>query len=109
MPDPEDLRPLGTSPLTAWRVSKAEVDMTRPTASVRPVSVADGVRRLTFDLARTAIIVIEPFSKSDRRPAAGESRLRRISDFRQIWKQEGHVGFLGICRVLEPDLGMCGS
>jgi nicotinamidase-related amidase len=59
MPDPEYLRPLGTSPLTAWRVSKAEVDMTRPAASVRPASVADGVRRLTFDLARTAIIVID--------------------------------------------------
>lgn len=55
----DTLVPLGASPRTAWRVSARAVDMTRPAAPVRPLSVIDSGRALTIDLAKTAIVVVD--------------------------------------------------
>lgn len=57
--DPDTLLPLGASPRTAWRVSASAVDMTRPTRPARPVTLTDRDRAVTFDLSRTAIVVID--------------------------------------------------
>lgn len=53
------LLPLGASPRNAWKVNATEVDMTRPPRPVRPLSVIDNGRQITFDLERTGIVVID--------------------------------------------------
>ena len=55
----EMLLPLGATPRNAWKVSAGAVDMTREPQSVRPLSVTDSGRVVTFDLARTGIIVVD--------------------------------------------------
>ena len=54
-----DLRPLGASPRNEWRVSANSVNMVREAASSRPITVSDRDRRITLDLSRTAIVVID--------------------------------------------------
>lgn len=53
------LRPLGSSARNLWHVSEEEADLVRAMLPPRPVAIAAGPRRLTLDLARTAIIVID--------------------------------------------------
>ncbi|NKK72835.1 isochorismatase family protein [Rhizobium leguminosarum bv. viciae] len=53
------LNPLGPSPRNEWRVSADTVNMVRTPATARPVSVADRGRTITFDAARTAIVVVD--------------------------------------------------
>jgi hypothetical protein len=48
------LKDLGASPRNRWRVSAAQVDLTRAHAQPRPLSVPSGERMLTLDMARTA-------------------------------------------------------
>lgn len=53
------LAPLGASPRNAWHVNTNTVDMTRPAAPARPVTLRDRDRALTMDLGRTAVVVID--------------------------------------------------
>jgi nicotinamidase-related amidase len=53
------MTPLGSAAATAWQVSPTKVDMTRPPARVRPATVAAEPQEIVFDLARTAMIVID--------------------------------------------------
>ena len=55
----DTLLPLGASPRNAWKVNAGAVDMTRDPVPVRPLSVSDNGRSLTFDLGRTGIVVID--------------------------------------------------
>lgn len=55
----DTLLPLGASPRNAWKVSADAVDMTRASRPVNPLTVNDNGRSLTFDLARTGIVVID--------------------------------------------------
>jgi len=57
--DAATLLPLGANERNAWQVSAGAVDMTRAPRPARPVTVADQGRELTFDLARTGIVVID--------------------------------------------------
>lgn len=50
---------LGASPRTAWRVQGSAVDMCRPAIAANPVTIEVGTRALTFDSARTAMIVVD--------------------------------------------------
>ena len=50
---------LGATPRNAWGVSPERVDMVRAPRPPRPVSVTDRGREVRFDLARTAVIVID--------------------------------------------------
>lgn len=51
--------PLGPSPRNCWHVSATEVDLARRPPPPRPATIDLGPRRLTLDLARTAILVID--------------------------------------------------
>lgn len=53
------LNPLGPSARNEWRVSAETVNMVRVPVSARPVSVQDRNRTITFDAAKTAVIVID--------------------------------------------------
>ncbi|MDQ8022110.1 MAG: cysteine hydrolase family protein [Moraxellaceae bacterium] len=53
------LLPLGPSPRNEWRVSPDRVQMQRAALTPRPVELTDGARRIGFDLARTAILVVD--------------------------------------------------
>lgn len=53
------LVPLGSAPATAWQVSAETVDMTRPERRVRRVAIAAQPQSVAFDLARTAMLVID--------------------------------------------------
>lgn len=53
------MRPLGSSLRNQWRVSAAEVDLRRATPAPRPLAIAATPQRLTLDLARTAMLVID--------------------------------------------------
>lgn len=59
MTDTDTLLPLGASPRTAWRVNAGTVDMTRPPAPVRPLTVTDSGRSLTLDLGKTALVIVD--------------------------------------------------
>lgn len=59
MANQSTLNPLGPSARNEWRVSANAVNMVRAPVSARPVSVVDRARQITFDAARTAIIVID--------------------------------------------------
>jgi nicotinamidase-related amidase len=54
-----DLLPLGANSRNAWRVSADSVSMIRAAPSSRPMTVVDRERHVTFDLARTAIVVVD--------------------------------------------------
>lgn len=58
-PEEDDLTPLGASRRNRWLVSPHEVVMIRELRPVKPFSLTDRERKLTFDLARTAIVVVD--------------------------------------------------
>src|SRR5579875_1156232 len=51
--------PLGSSPRNQWRVSAEAVDLTRTPREPRRLAIAATPQRLTLDLARTAMLVID--------------------------------------------------
>jgi ureidoacrylate peracid hydrolase len=51
--------PIGPSPRNTWRVSDDAAELIRPDLPVRRVAVAARPKRVAFDLARTAVIVID--------------------------------------------------
>ena len=53
------MNPLGAVPATAWQVDATRADLVRPPHVARPVEVAALPQRLTFDLAKTAIVVVD--------------------------------------------------
>lgn len=53
------LNPLGSAAHNQWRVSASEVNMVRPPVSSHPVSLLSRGREITFDLQRTALLVID--------------------------------------------------
>ncbi len=55
----EGLRPLGSSPRNRWSVSETRADLVRQPPPPRPITVQAEGKLVTFDLARTAIIVID--------------------------------------------------
>jgi nicotinamidase-related amidase len=57
--DDEDLRPLGSSARNRWSVSETRANLVREPAPPRPITVQADGKRVTLDLARTAIIVVD--------------------------------------------------
>jgi nicotinamidase-related amidase len=55
----EGLRPLGSSARNRWSVSETRADLVREPAPPRPITVQAEGKRVTFDLARAAIIVVD--------------------------------------------------
>jgi nicotinamidase-related amidase len=53
------LRPLGSSRRNQWRVSRDRVDLVREPVAPRPTTIDVGGRSLTFDLARTATVIVD--------------------------------------------------
>jgi nicotinamidase-related amidase len=53
------LVPLGTAPGNQWQVSETHANLVRAPAKSRPITVDTGNRVVTFDLARSAIVVID--------------------------------------------------
>jgi len=51
--------PLGSSPRNQWRVSATEVDLCRTPLSPRRLAIAAAPQRVTLDLARTAVLVVD--------------------------------------------------
>lgn len=51
--------PLGSSPSNRWHVSTAHVDFTRPRSIPQPVSIAALPQNVTFDCARTALVIVD--------------------------------------------------
>ena len=59
-PAPADpLLPLGSAPSNQWRVSATAADLVRGPTLPRPLAVQAGPKLVTFDLARTAIVVVD--------------------------------------------------
>jgi len=55
----DDLVPLGASARNRWSVSATQANLVRPPIVPQPVTIDVGAKLVTFDLARTAIIVID--------------------------------------------------
>jgi len=55
----DPLVPLGSAPGNLWQVSASRASLVREPAKPRPLTVDAGNRSVTFDLARTAIIVVD--------------------------------------------------
>jgi len=55
----DDLQPLGASTRNRWSVSATQANHIRPPVVPQPVTIDAGAKLVTFDLARTAIIVID--------------------------------------------------
>jgi nicotinamidase-related amidase len=55
----DDLTPLGASARNRWSVSATQANLVRPPVVPQPVTIDAGAKLVTFDLARTAIIVID--------------------------------------------------
>jgi nicotinamidase-related amidase len=53
------LHPLGLSAQTRWHVNAGHVDMSQPGPKPRPCTVASLPQRITLDLHRTALVVID--------------------------------------------------
>lgn len=53
------LRPLGSSPRNLWHADEHDVSLLRAPTIPRPVMVRDRDRDISFDLARTAMLVID--------------------------------------------------
>jgi nicotinamidase-related amidase len=51
--------PLGSSSRTAWRVSPLAADLVRRPPEPRPLTIAAAPQQVTFDLTRTAVVVID--------------------------------------------------
>ncbi|WP_328969547.1 cysteine hydrolase family protein [Streptomyces sp. NBC_00239] len=58
-PTPHGLAPLGPTPRNTWHASATDADLRRPAAPGHPVTVPAAPQRLTLDLARTALLVID--------------------------------------------------
>src|SRR5258708_12134928 len=55
----EALRPLGSTARNRWSVSETCADLVRQPAPPRPITVQAEGKLVTFDLARTAIIIVD--------------------------------------------------
>jgi nicotinamidase-related amidase len=55
----EELRPLGSTARNRWSVSETRANLVRQPMPSRPITVAADGKLVTFDLARTAIIVVD--------------------------------------------------
>lgn len=55
----EELLPLGSSPRNRWTVSETRANLVREQAVPRPITVQADGKRVTFDLARSAIIIVD--------------------------------------------------
>jgi nicotinamidase-related amidase len=55
----EELRPLGSTARNRWSVSETRANLVRQPMPRRPITVAADGKLVTFDLARTAIIVVD--------------------------------------------------
>lgn len=53
------MAPMTKEPRNTWRVSADAADLSRPEVTPRPMSVAARPKPITFDLSRTAILVID--------------------------------------------------
>jgi nicotinamidase-related amidase len=53
------LLPLGSAPANQWQVNAEHASLVRAPIAPRPITVDAGNRSVTFDLARTAIIVVD--------------------------------------------------
>lgn len=58
-PDPAALVPLGSSARNAWHVGADRVSLVRDPLPSRPAEIEDGGRAVAFDLARTAMVVVD--------------------------------------------------
>jgi nicotinamidase-related amidase len=58
-PSAEELAPLGSAPGYHWRVNAGHVDMAAPAPAPVPVTIDSQPQKVTFDLRRTAMIVID--------------------------------------------------
>ncbi len=50
---------MGTSPSQSWKVTPNAVDMTRPSASVRPLAIAAEPQNITVDAAKSALLIVD--------------------------------------------------
>ena len=57
--DNERLRPLGPSDRNRWMVSEATADLVRRPVPPRPLAVPAANKQITFDLAHTAIVIVD--------------------------------------------------
>ncbi len=55
----ESLQPLGSSNRNRWMVSQASANLVREAVEPRPITVQTEAKTVTFDLARTAIIIVD--------------------------------------------------
>jgi nicotinamidase-related amidase len=55
----QPLRPLGSSKRNRWMVSETRADLVRDVAPPRPIVVQAQGKLITFDLARTAIVIVD--------------------------------------------------
>jgi nicotinamidase-related amidase len=53
------MRPLGPSAANTWRVSADAADLVRPAVAARPLALAAEPKRVTIDLVRSGIVVID--------------------------------------------------
>ena len=53
------LKPLGTWPGNQWLVGQEAVDLTTPTTPVKPLTFDARPQRLTLDIGRTAMVVVD--------------------------------------------------
>lgn len=58
-PSTEELAPLGSAPGYRWRVNAGHVDMAAPAPAPVPVTIDAQPQKVTLDLRRTAMIVID--------------------------------------------------
>jgi nicotinamidase-related amidase len=55
----DEMRPLGSSARNRWSVSETRADLVRQPASPRPITVQADGKVVTFDLAHTAVIIVD--------------------------------------------------
>lgn len=53
------MNPLGSAPANQWRVDATHADLVRAPQARRPVTVAAQPQRISFDMARTALVVVD--------------------------------------------------
>lgn len=53
------MQPLGPNPRNQWQATDESVDLRRPVLDSRPISFAARPQRLTLDLTRTALIIVD--------------------------------------------------
>lgn len=51
--------PLGPNPANSWRVDERRADLVRPAQAARPLALAAAPQDVTFDIGRSAIVVID--------------------------------------------------